>query len=127
MDNQIITLKENTVPKDEYVTLQTKLESEVAAKDSELEHLKQNTVPRDDYLSLQSEVNSKENELKYLKQQTVPREDYINLQNELNRKNDKIKRLEEINNFFNELQEEQEAYDTIERTPPFKLEKKQHR
>jgi len=76
---------------------------------------------------LQNELNSKESELKYLKQQTIPREDYINLQNELNRKNDKIKRLEEINTFFNELQEEQEAYDTIERTPPFRLEKKQQR
>ena len=92
-----------------------------------MDYLKQNTVPRDEFITLKSEVAHKDNELKYLKQQTVPREDYINLQNELNRKNDKIKRLEEINNFFNELQEEQEAYDTIERTPPFRLEKKQHR
>ena len=76
---------------------------------------------------LQNEINAKDNELKFLKEQTVSREEFINLQNELIRKNDKIKRLEEINAFFNELQEEQESYETIERTPPFKLEKKQHR
>ena len=39
----------------------------------------------------------------------------------------KIKRLEEINAFFNELQEEQEAYETQETTPPFRFEKKQSR
>ena len=127
LDNQINTLKQQTIPKDEYISLQTKLESEIAAKNNELEYLKQKTVPREEFLSLQSEVNSKENEIRYLKQQTIPREEYLNLQNELNRKNDKIKRLEEINAFFNELQEEQEAYDTIERTPPFRLEKKQQR
>ena len=44
-----------------------------------------------------------------------------------NTNNDKIKRLEEITNFFNELQEEQEAYETQEATPPFRLEKKQGR
>ena len=76
---------------------------------------------------MQSEINEKDNELRYLKEQTVPREDYINLQNELTRKNDKIKRLEEINTFFNELQEEQDAYETQETTPPFRLEKKQGR
>ena len=73
---------------------------------------------------LKVRIISKDNELKYLKEQTIPKEDYIQLQNELNRKNDKIKRLEEINAFFNELQEEQEAYDTVEVTPPFRLEKK---
>ena len=31
------------------------------------------------------------------------------------------------NAFFNELQEEQEAYETQETTPPFRLEKKQGR
>ena len=103
------------------------MEGEVTAKNNELQFLKEKTVPREEFLVLQNEVNSKDKELNYLRQQTVPREDYINLQNELNRRNDKIKRLEEINNFFNELQEEQEAYDTIERTPPFRLEKKQRR
>ncbi|MBQ2831498.1 glycosyl transferase [Methanobrevibacter sp.] len=127
LDNQINTLKEQTIPKDEYISLQNRLENELASKNTQIEYLQQKTVPREEFLSLQSEFNSKENELRYLKQQTIPREEYLNLQNELNRKNDKIKRLEEINAFFNELQDEQEAYDTIERTPPFRLEKKQQR
>ena len=62
--------------------------------------------------------------MSFLKESTVSRESYINLQKELSSRDDKIKRLEEINTFFTELQEEQEAYDTVEKTPPFKLEKK---
>ena len=88
-------------------------------------------VSKDEYITLQNqmqnELNARESELRYLKEQSVSREDYIRLQSELQRKEDKIKRLEEINAFFNELQEEQEAYETQERTPPFRLEKKQGR
>ncbi|WP_296889290.1 hypothetical protein [uncultured Methanobrevibacter sp.] len=131
MDNEINALKENSIPRDEYVSLQNYLESEISVRDSELKYFKEQSVPKSDYVDLQNklqnEINSKDNELKYLKEQTVSREEFINLQNELIRKNDKIKRLEEINAFFNELQEEQASYETIERTPPFKLEKKQHR
>ena len=76
---------------------------------------------------MESELNARESELRYLKEQSVSREDYLRLQGELQRKDDKIKRLEEINNFFNDLQEEQEAYETQEQTPPFRLEKKQGR
>ena len=76
---------------------------------------------------MQNEINSRDSELRYIKEQSVSREDYLRLQNELQRKEDKIKRLEEINAFFNELQEEQEAYETPETTPPFRLEKKQGR
>ena len=107
------------------------MESELAAKNTELQYLKEKTIPREDYVSLQtkleSEINTKDSELRYLREQTIPKEDYLKLQNELNRKNDKIKRLEEINTFFNELQEEQEAYETMDSTPPFRLEKKQGR
>jgi len=131
MDNEINSLKENSIPREEYVSLQNYLESEISVRDSELKYLKEQSVPKSDYVDLQNqlqnEINAKDNELKFLKEQTVSREEFINLQNELIRKNDKIKRLEEINAFFNELQEEQESYETIERTPPFKLEKKQHR
>ena len=131
MDNEINALKENSIPREEYVSLQNYLESEISVRDSELKYLKEQSVPKSDYVDLQNqlqnEINAKDNELKFLKEQTVSREEFINLQNELIRKNDKIKRLEEINAFFNELQEEQESYETIERTPPFKLEKKQHR
>ena len=131
MDNEINSLKENSIPREEYVSLQNYLESEISVRDSELKYLKEQSVPKSDYVDLQNqlqnEINAKDNELKFLKEQTVSREEFINLQNELIRKNDKIKRLEEINAFFNELQEEQDSYETIERTPPFKLEKKQHR
>ena len=131
MDNEINALKENSIPREEYVSLQNYLESEISVRDNELKYLKEQSVPKSDYVDLQNqlqnEINAKDNELKFLKEQTVSREEFINLQNELIRKNDKIKRLEEINAFFNELQEEQESYETIERTPPFKLEKKQHR
>ena len=131
MDNEINSLKENSIPREEYVSLQNYLESEISVRDSELKYLKEQSVPKSDYVDLQNqlqnEINAKDNELKFLKEQTVSREEFINLQNELIRKNDKIKRLEEINAFFNELQEEQESYETIERTPPCKLERKQHR
>ena len=131
LQSQINILKENTIPKEEYLSLQSHLENEIASKNTQIEYLKEKTVPREDFVALQTklegEIAAKDNELKFLKQQSISREEYLNLQNELNRKNDKIRRLEEINNFFNELQEEQEAYDTIERTPPFRLEKKQHR
>ena len=131
MDSEINALKENSIPREEYVSLQKYLESEISVRESELKYLKEQSVPKADYVNLQNqlqnEITTKDNELKYLKEQTVSREEFINLQNELIRKNDKIKRLEEINAFFNELQEEQDSYETIERTPPFKLEKKQHR
>ena len=131
MDTEINNLKENSVPREEYNSLQSYLESEISVRDSELKYLKEQSVPKSDYVNLQNqlqnEITTKDNELKYLKEQTVSREEFINLQNELIRKNDKIKRLEEINAFFNELQEEQDSYETYESTPPFKLEKKQHR
>ena len=131
MDSEINALKENSIPREEYVSLQNYLESEISVRESELKYLKEQSVPKADYVNLQNqlqnEISTKDNELKYLKEQTVSREEFINLQNELIRKNDKIKRLEEINTFFNELQEEQDSYETIETTPPFKLEKKQHR
>ena len=131
MDSEINALKENSIPREEYVSLQKYLESEISVRESELKYLKEQSVPKADYVNLQNqlqnEITTKDNELKYLKEQTVSREEFINLQNELIRKNDKIKRLEEINTFFNELQEEQEAYETMDSTPPFRLEKKQGR
>ena len=131
MDNEISNLKQESIPRKDYENLQSRLENEISARNSELQYLKERSVPRDDYLSLQNrfetEITARDNELRYLKEQTVSREEYLNLQNEVNRKNDKIRRLEEINAFFNELQEEQEAYETQERVPPFRLEKKQGR
>ena len=131
LDNQILDLKESTVPKEEYINLQNRFNTEIDARNSEIEYLKLRSVSKEDYISLQNqlqtELAAKDNEIRFIKEQTVSRDDYLRLQDELHRKNDKIKRLEEINNFFNDLQEEQKAYETQERTPPFRLEKKQGR
>ncbi len=131
MDSEIRFLKEKTIPREEYINLQNHLENEISVRDNELRYLKEQSVPKSEYIDLQNqlqkEIIAKDNELNYLKERSVSREDYINLQNELMRKNDKIKRLEEINAFFNELQEVQDSYDTMDRTPPFKLEKRERR
>ena len=131
LDSQLIELQENSVPKQDYLNLQSRFDNEIDARNSEIEYLKERSVSKEDYINLQnqlqSELSARESELRYLKEQSVSREDYLRLQNELQRKEDKIKRLEEINAFFNELQEEQEAYETQETTPPFRLEKKQGR
>ena len=131
LDNQIIELKHSTVPKEDYDSLQNRFDTEISARNSELQYLKERSIPREDYVSLQSkletEIATKDNELRYLRDQTVSRDEYMRLQNEIQRKNDRIRRLEEINNFFNDLQEEQEAYETQDVTPPFRLEKKQGR
>lgn len=131
LDSQIVDLQQTTVPKDDYVNLKNRFDTEIDARDSEIQYLRERTIPKEDYVSLQnqleSEINARESELRFIREQSVSREDYLKLQNELQRKDDKIKRLEEINNFFNDLQEEQEAYETQDRTPPFRLEKKQGR
>ena len=127
LDNQIIQLQQNTVPKNEYVNLKNRFETELDARDSEIRYLKERTIPKEDYNNLQNQINDREKEIIFIKEQTVPREDYLRLQNELQRKEDKIKRLEEINEFFNDLKEEQESYETLDDTPPFRLEKKQGR
>jgi hypothetical protein len=131
LDDQIANLKESTVPKEDYDSLQNRFDTEISARNSELEYLKERSVSKEEYVSLQSqmqsEINSKDIEIRHLREQTVPREDYVRLQDEVHRKDDKIRRLEEVNGFFTDLYEEQEAYETPERTPPFRLEKKQRR
>ena len=129
LDSQLADLQENSVPKQDYVNLQARFDNEIDARNSEIKYLKERSVSKEDYITLQNELqnelNARESELRYVKEQSVAREDYLRLQSELQRKEDKIKRLEEINAFFNELQEEQDAYETQETTPPFRLEKKQ--
>ena len=95
----------------------SKKNNEIIAKENEVSYLKDSTISKEEYRNLQKELS-------LLRESTIPKDEYITLQKELSSRDDKIKRLEEINNFFSELQEEQEAYDTVERTPPFKLEKK---
>ena len=124
---QVIKLENNAEFKSRISDLERELEYKnnelseknnmITAKENEVSLLRESTIPKDNYINLQKELS-------FLRESTIPKEDYITLQKELSSRDDKIKRLEEINNFFNELQEEQEAYETMDRTPPFRLEKK---
>lgn len=124
---QVIKLENNAEFKSRISDLERELEYKnnelseknnmITAKENEVSLLRESTIPKDNYINLQKELS-------FLRESTIPKEDYISLQEELSSRDDKIKRLEEINNFFNELQEEQEAYETMDRTPPFRLEKK---
>lgn len=124
---QVIKLENNAEFKSRISDLERELEYKnnelseknnmITAKENEVSLLRESTIPKYNYINLQKELS-------FLRESTIPKEDYISLQKELSSRDDKIKRLEEINNFFNELQEEQEAYETMDRTPPFRLEKK---
>lgn len=124
---QVIKLENNAEFKSRISDLERELEYKnnelseknnmITAKENEVSLLRESTIPKDNYINLQKELS-------FLRESTIPKEDYISLQKELSSRDDKIKRLEEINNFFNELQEEQEAYETMDRTPPFRLERK---
>lgn len=124
---QVIKLENNAEFKSRISDLERELEYKnnelseknnmITAKENEVSLLRESTIPKDNYINLQKELS-------FLRESTIPKEDYISLQKELSSRDDKIKRLEEINNFFNELQEEQEDYETMDRTPPFRLEKK---
>lgn len=124
---QVIKLENNAEFKSRISDLERELEYKnnelseknnmITAKENEVSLLRESTIPKDNYINLQKELS-------FLRESTIPKEDYISLQKELSSRDDKIKRLEEINNFFNELQEEQEAYETMDRTPPVRLEKK---
>lgn len=124
---QVIKLENNAEFKSRISDLERELEYKnnelseknnmITAKENEVSLLRESTIPKDNYINLQKELS-------FLRESTIPKADYITLQKELSSRDDKIKRLEEINNFFNELQEEQEAYETMDRTPPFRLEKK---
>lgn len=124
---QVIKLENNAEFKSRISDLERELEYKnnelseknnmITAKENEVSLLRESTIPKDNYINLQKELS-------FLRESTIPKEDYISLQKELSSRDDKIKRLEEINNFFNELREEQEAYETMDRTPPFRLEKK---
>lgn len=70
------------------------------------------------------EISEIHNQLNLLKEKSVSKQDYFLLKEELVKKDSKIKRLEEINEFFNELREEEQAFNTQEDVPPFRLDKK---
>lgn len=120
-DAQINTLSRTI---DDYKIQVIKLENNAEFK-SRISDLERELEYKNNELSEKNNmITAKESEVSLLRESTIPKEDYISLQKELSSRDDKIKRLEEINNFFNELQEEQEAYETMDRTPPFRLEKK---
>lgn len=45
-DNEIDIIKQQTIPKDEYISLQTQFESEINAMNNEIDNLKQETIPK---------------------------------------------------------------------------------
>lgn len=70
------------------------------------------------------QISEKDNELNIIKEKSIPKDQYFHLKEELSKKDNKIRRLEEINEFFNELQEEKESFNTHDDIPPFRLDKK---
>ncbi|MDO5848321.1 MAG: glycosyl transferase [Methanobrevibacter sp.] len=102
---------------DEYKIEIIKLENDVESQNKILVLEKEIEI-RDNQIR---EIN---NQLNMIKDQSVPIEEYYRLKEELTKKDNKIKRLEEINEFFNELQEENEYYSSnAPETPPFRLDK----
>lgn len=69
------------------------------------------------------EIYEKDTALNIIKEKSVSKDDYYMLKEELVKKDNKIKRLEEINDFFNDLQEETQSFETQDERPPFKLDK----
>ena len=56
-----MNLKESTVPKEDYVSLKTRFETEIDARDSEIEYLKERSIPKEDYISLQNQLETEIN------------------------------------------------------------------
>ena len=95
---------------------------ELYRKDNELNIVKESSVPKDQYINLREELTKRDNELNIVKERSVPKDQYINLREELTKRDNRIKRLEELNEFFNELQQESNAFSTQDNTPPFRQE-----
>ena len=102
---------------DEYKIEIIKLENDVESKNKIMALEKELEIKN-------REINEKNNEINSIKEQTVPKDKYLFLKEELSKKDNKIRRLEEINEFFNELQEEKDSFKTYDDIPPFRLDKK---
>ena len=48
-DNQLDILKQQTIPKEDYINLQTQFESEINAMSNELTNLKEESIPKEEY------------------------------------------------------------------------------
>ena len=119
--NELNILKQQTIPKDQYISLQTQFESEINAMNNEITNLKQETIPKKDYDDLQSrfdsEIKTLDSQIVDLQESTVPKQDYVNLQarfdNEIDARDSEIKYLKERSipkedyiNLQNQLQNE---------------------
>ncbi|MCQ2972525.1 MAG: glycosyl transferase [archaeon] len=113
-DAQISTLARTI---DEYKIEMIKLEKDAQSKQQIID-LKRELDDKT------KEIIMKNNEIHLIKQQFISKEDYFNLQQELSRKDEKIKRLEEINEFFTDLQSDVQSFNTPEKIPPFRLDRK---
>ena len=113
-DAQISTLARTI---DEYKIEMIKLEKDAQSKQQIID-LKRELDDKT------KEIIMKNNEIHLIKQQFISKEDYFNLQQELSRKDEKIKRLEEINEFFTDLQSDVQSFNTSEKIPPFRLDRK---
>lgn len=102
---------------DEYKIEIIKLENDVESKNKIMALEKELEIKN-------KEINDKNNEINSIREQTVPKDKYLFLKEELSKKDNKIRRLEEINEFFNELQEEKDSFKTFDDIPPFRLDKK---
>lgn len=118
----------NIAEKDAYINT---LSRQIDEYKIEIIKLENDVESQNKILILEKELEIRDNQLKEIntqldmvRNQSVPVEEYYNLKEELTKKENKIKRLEEINEFFNELQEENEYYSSNEpETPPFRLDK----
>mgnify|MGYP006992079853 CR=1 FL=1 len=74
-DNQLDILKQQTIPKEDYINLQTQFESEINAMSNELTNLKEESIPKEEYNNLQSqfesEIKNLDELLNNLKEKTI--------------------------------------------------------
>lgn len=112
-DAKISTLNKEI---DEFKIEIIKLENDVESQ-NKIFNLERELEIRDNQLK---DIN---NQLQVIQEKTVPLEEFYHIKEELTKKDNKIKRLEEINEFFTDLQEENNYYNNSEQTPPFRLDK----
>lgn len=118
----------NIAEKDAYIN---SLSRELDQYKIEIVKLENDVESQNKILLLEKELEIKNNQLNQInnqfdmvREQSVPIEEYYHLKEELAKRDNKIKRLEEINEFFNELQDEKEYYtQNSSETPPFRLDK----
>lgn len=127
VNNRLNEAYKNLAEKDAHISTLSRTIDEYKIEVISLEKEAQN---KEEILSLKkdledknNEIIIKENELNLLRNQSISKEDYFELQNELTRKDEKIRRLEEINEFYSEIQSDTQSFNTIEKVPPFRLEK----